>query len=52
MSDFEVAELYETGTKNLKRTVSPNIRRFPFDFMFELTHEEWDLLSCNLCTTI
>ena len=51
MLDFDLAELYETETKYLKRTVRANIRRFPSDFMFELTHEEWDILRCNFSTS-
>ena len=36
MLDFDLAELYGTETKYLKRSVKNNIRRFPVDFMFEL----------------
>ena len=39
MIDFELSELYETETKQLKRQVRRNIERFPNDFMFELTLE-------------
>ena len=34
-------------TKNLKRAVRANIERFPDDFMFELTKEEYDSLRCK-----
>ncbi len=51
MFDFDLAELYETETKYLKRAVRANIQRFPPDFMFELTHEEWDSLRCNFSTS-
>lgn len=51
MLDFDLAELYETETKYLKRSVRANIRRFPPDFMFELTKEEWELLRCNFSTS-
>ena len=38
MLDFDLAEMYGTETKYLKRSVKNNIRRFPApDFMFELT---------------
>lgn len=37
MFDFDLAELYETETKYLKRAVRANIKRFPADFMFELS---------------
>lgn len=46
MLDFELSELYETETKQLKRQVRRNIERFPNDFMFELTTKEFaDLRS-------
>lgn len=51
MLDFDLAELYETETKYLKRAVRANIRRFPSDFMFELTKEEWELLRCTFSTS-
>ncbi len=44
MLDFDLAELYETTTSNLKRAVRRNIERFPADFMFELSKEEANLL--------
>jgi hypothetical protein len=51
MLDFDLAELYETETKYLKRTVKANIKRFPPDFMFELTKLEWETLRCNFSTS-
>ena len=50
MLDFDLALLYETETKYLKRAVRNNARRFPDDFMFELTKKEWDSLRCNFST--
>ncbi len=50
MLDFDLAEMYGTETKYLKRSVKSNIRRFPDDFMFELTKEEWDSLRCSFST--
>ena len=44
MLDFDLAELYGTETKYLKRSVKNNLKRFPSDFMFELTKEEFDSL--------
>ncbi len=44
MLDFDLAELYSVETKQLKRQVRRNIDRFPEDFMFELTKEEYDSL--------
>ena len=40
MLDRDLAELYGVETKALKQAVKRNIRRFPKDFMFELTKEE------------
>ena len=51
MLDFDLAELYDTETKYLKRAVRANIQRFPADFMFELSKEEWVSLRCNFCTS-
>jgi phage regulator Rha-like protein len=49
MLDFDLAELYKTETKYLKRAVKANMKRFPPDFMFELTKEEF--LRCNFSTS-
>ena len=41
MLDFDLAEMYETETAQLKRAVRRNIERFEGeDFMFEVTREE------------
>jgi len=50
MLDFDLAELYETETKRLKEAVRRNIDRFPFDFMFELTREEYNFLRTQFAT--
>ncbi len=42
MLDRDLAKLYGVETKQLKRQVRRNIDRFPKDFMFELTKEEFD----------
>jgi hypothetical protein len=42
MIDRDLAELYGIETRRLKEQVRRNIRRFPVDFMFELTLEEMD----------
>lgn len=44
MLDFDLAELYETETRVLKQSVKRNIGRFPSDFMFQLSKEEWTKL--------
>ena len=49
--DFELAKMYQVETKYLKRTVRNNLKRFPTDFMFELTVEEWKNLRCNFSTS-
>ena len=51
MLDFHLAEVYQVETKNLKRAVKRNIERFPPDFMFELTENEWNVLRCNFVTS-
>lgn len=51
MLDFDLAELYQVETKNLKRAVKRNIERFPDDFMFELTANEWEILRCDFGTS-
>lgn len=50
MLDYDLAEMYQVETKNLKRSVRRNIERFPPDFMFELTKDEYDFLRCNFGT--
>ncbi len=41
MLDTDLAALYEVETKQMKRQVRRNAERFPEDFMFELTLEEY-----------
>ena len=48
MLDFDLAELYGIETKYLKRSVKNNIRRFPPDFMFQLTPDEWESLRFQI----
>jgi phage regulator Rha-like protein len=42
MIDRDLAELYGVETKRLKEAVKRNIERFPIDFMFEMTKEEFE----------
>jgi hypothetical protein len=42
--DNDLADLYEVEVKQLKRQVRRNIDRFPADFMFELSQEEYESL--------
>ncbi len=51
MLDFDLAELYQTNTKYLKRAVRVNMKRFPSDFMFILSKPEWEILRCNISTS-
>ncbi|MFT3885039.1 MAG: ORF6N domain-containing protein [Flavobacteriales bacterium] len=51
MLDQDLAELYEVETKYLKRQVKRNIERFPEDFMFELSNEEFEILRRQLGTS-
>ena len=48
MLDFDLAELFSTETRLLKRAVRRNIERFPPDFMFELSKEANYLLSSRV----
>ena len=44
--DFDLAKLYQVETKDLNQAVKRNIKRFPPDFMFQLTIEETkDMMS-------
>ena len=44
MLDEDLAELYGVETRRLNEQVKRNIGRFPEDFMFQLTKEEFDIL--------
>ena len=48
--DSDLAVLYEVGTRRLKEAVRRNKARFPEDFMFELTSEEWSGLRSQFAT--
>ena len=41
MLDRDLAELYDVTTGNLNKAVKRNLKRFPDDFMFQLTEEEF-----------
>ncbi len=51
MLDRDLAELYGMETKQLKRQVNRNIERFPADFMFELTKNEFEIWRCQFGTS-
>ncbi|MBC7689358.1 MAG: ORF6N domain-containing protein [Aquabacterium sp.] len=42
MIDRDLAALYEVETKHLNEAVKRNLKRFPGDFMFQLTKDEYD----------
>jgi hypothetical protein len=50
MLDKDLAELYDVETKVLNQAVRRNLNRFPADFMFELTHAEFDSLRSQNVT--
>lgn len=50
MLDFDLAEMYQIETKRLKEAVRRNIERFPKDFMFELTEEEYNSLRSQIAS--
>ena len=45
MLDFDLAVLYQVETRVLNQAVKRNIKRFPSDFMFQLTPDEWVILK-------
>ena len=48
MLDADLASLYSVTTGNLNKAVSGNLDRFPEDFMFQLTWEEFDCLRFQI----
>ena len=51
MLDRDLAMFYKVETGQLNRQVKRNIRRFPEDFMFQLTKDEWNSLKCQFGTS-
>ena len=51
MLDYDLAALYEVSTKQLNLAVKRNSERFPDDFMFQLTLEEWNALRFQFETS-
>ena len=51
MLDRDLAEMYGIETRVLKQAVKRNIRRFPSDFMFELSREEFKSLRSQFVTS-
>lgn len=50
MFDRDLAEMYEVETRVLNQAVKRNIKRFPPDFMFQLTEEEHQSLRSQIVT--
>ena len=50
MLDFDLASLYGTENKVLKQSIKRNLNRFPDDFMFELSKNEYDSLRSQFVT--
>ena len=50
MLDMDLAKIYEVETRALKQAVRRNLDRFPEDFMFQLTKEEWSILRSQIVT--
>ncbi|MDR3094677.1 MAG: ORF6N domain-containing protein [Bacteroidales bacterium] len=51
MLDFHLAEMYQVETRALNQSVKRNIERFPDDFMFSLTSDEWESMSSQFVMT-
>ena len=51
MLDTHLAEMYEVETRVLNQAVSRNRTRFPDDFMFQLTENEWKNMSSQIVMT-
>ena len=51
MLDSDLADLYEVETRVLNQSVNRHPDRFPPDFMFELTEEEWLNLKSQIVTS-
>jgi hypothetical protein len=51
MLDRDLAELYNVETKVFNQAVKRNLKRFPADFMFELTQDEFDILRSQFVTS-
>jgi hypothetical protein len=51
MLDFDLAALYEVPTKVFNQAVKRNLKRFPADFMFLLTKDEFNSLRSQIVTS-
>lgn len=51
MLDFDLAEIYGVKVKRLNEQVRRNISRFPLDFAFQLSKDEWENLRSQIATS-
>jgi hypothetical protein len=51
MLDSDLADLYQVETRRLNEQVKRNLSRFPEDFMFQLTQDEWGNLMSQIATS-
>ncbi len=51
MLDFDLAAMYEVETKRINEVVKRNMKRFPSDFMFQLTNQEFANLRSQIATS-
>ena len=49
--DSDLAMLYQVTTRRLMEQVKRNLKRFPPDFMFQLSREEWSFLKSQIATS-
>ena len=51
MLDFDLATMYGVETRALNQAVRRNIKRFPEDFMFQVSEIEWQVISSQFVMT-
>lgn len=51
MLDYDLASIYGVKTSSLNQAVKRNIERFPDDFMFKLSENEWEEINRNILNT-
>ncbi len=51
MLDFDLAAMYGVETRALNQAVRRNVKRFPEDFMFQVSEIEWQVISSQFVMT-
>lgn len=51
MLDRDIAALYEVETRVFNQAVKRNMQRFPPDFIFQLTKQEWESLKMRIASS-